>query len=61
MKVFAVGTSCTWFKRNNTSFIIDAMEYEVNKIELLLSDKNYLKSSCSEIIKELEDLFMIIY
>lgn len=23
MKVFAVGTSCTWFKRNNTSFIID--------------------------------------
>lgn len=23
MKVFAVGTSCTWFKRNSTSFIID--------------------------------------
>lgn len=23
MKVYAVGTSCTWFKRNNTSFIID--------------------------------------
>ena len=23
MKVFAVGTSCTWFKRNNTSFILD--------------------------------------
>ena len=23
MKVFAVGTSCTWFERNNTSFIID--------------------------------------
>ena len=23
MKVFAVGTSCTWFTRNNTSFIID--------------------------------------
>ena len=23
MKVFAVGTGCTWFKRNNTSFIID--------------------------------------
>ena len=23
MKVLAVGTSCTWFERNNTSFIID--------------------------------------
>ena len=23
MKVFAVGTGCTWFERNNTSFIID--------------------------------------
>ena len=23
MKVFAVGTGCTWFARNNTSFIID--------------------------------------
>ena len=23
MKVFIVGTGCTWFKRNNTSFIID--------------------------------------
>lgn len=23
MKVFAVGTSCTWFERNNTSFILD--------------------------------------
>ena len=23
MKVFVVGTACTWFKRNNTSFIID--------------------------------------
>ena len=23
MKVFVVGTSCTWFERNNTSFIID--------------------------------------
>ena len=23
MKVYAVGTSCTWFERNNTSFIID--------------------------------------
>lgn len=23
MKVFAVGTGCTWFQRNNTSFIID--------------------------------------
>ena len=23
MKVFAVGTGCTWFERNNTSFILD--------------------------------------
>ena len=23
MKVYLVGTSCTWFKRNNTSFILD--------------------------------------
>lgn len=23
MKVYAVGTSCTWFERNNTSFILD--------------------------------------
>ena len=23
MKVLAVGTGCTWFERNNTSFIID--------------------------------------
>lgn len=23
MKIYAVGTSCTWFERNNTSFILD--------------------------------------
>lgn len=42
MKVYAVGTSCTWFARNNTSFILDD--------EILFDMPN---GSYKQIIKEL--------
>lgn len=47
MKVYIVGTSCTWFKRNNTSFILD------DKILFDVPFGNY-----KEIIKKV-DLFDI--
>ena len=37
-------------------FICKSKEDYITKIELLLNDKNYLKSSCSEIIKETTDI-----